>query len=73
MYSEKTLSLGSTNITRKAFGQLDELNLTLDADSPTAAEVKADIAREMAAAVHVESAGDVRYRRLMAWLEGFVV
>lgn len=73
MYSEKTLSLGSTNITRKAFGQLDELNLTLDADSPTAAEVKADIAREMAAAVRAESADNVRYRRLMAWLEGFVV
>jgi len=73
MYSENTLSFGSTNITKKAFGQLSELNLTLDCGLEPCEALKNDIGRELAAALKVTDPKTIKYRHIMAWLEGFVV
>jgi len=74
MYSEKTLSMGSSNITKKAFDQLSELNLTVVNDgSEFVRSVIGDVDGELSAARFIGEYKDVKYRRLMAWLEGFVV
>jgi len=74
MYSEKMLSMGSSNITKKAFEQLSELNLTVINDgSEFVCSVTRNVDGELTAAHFVGDYKDVKYRRLMAWLEGFVV
>ena len=72
LMSEKALSLGSCNITKKAFGQLDELNLSV----PNDASVFAESVRESAADTFARSAplsADVHYRPVVAALESLLV
>ena len=72
--TEKVISLGSTNITKKAFRQLDELNLALaNTDAPLPTAIKESLKREIEAARRVESPRDITYRRLLAFFEGFLV
>lgn len=72
--SEKTLSFGSANITKKAFRQLSECNLTLRReDSPffDALLENEALLRKEARRAHADK--EIRYRRLYAFFEGFLV
>ena len=69
--SEKLISFGSTNITKKAFTQLDELNLFLpNEDSRFQRELLQSIREDLAGSRRVEK---IKYNRLLAFLESFVV
>lgn len=72
--SEKTVSFGSANITKKAFSQLDELNFSLPhtADDLCTALVSV-MDTELAAAEPIARESDIRYRPLIALFEGFIV
>ena len=71
--NEAWVSFGSCNITKKAFRQLDELNLFLPRGGETAEELMASVRENHAASRAVKDWRDVKYNRLLAWLEGFLV
>ena len=71
--NEEWVSFGSTNITKKAFGQLSELNLFLPRWSETAEQLMQSVRENHALSRHIGSWRDVKYNRLLAWLEGFLV
>ena len=71
--NENWVSFGSTNITKKAFGQLNELNLFLRRGSAAAEDLMADVAVNHGLSQRVEDWRKVRYNGLLAWLEGFLV
>ena len=72
--NEQTISFGSTNITKKAFRQLNELNLFVpNTDSDFRRTLQHSIAEDIRSAQHIRSHREVRYDPLMAFLEGFVV
>ena len=72
--NEEMVSLGSTNITKKAFVQLSELNLFVRRrDSAFARSLMDSVAQEQALARRVYSWQEIRYRAVLAWLEGFLV
>ena len=72
--NERTISFGSTNITKKAFNQLNELNLFVpNDDSEFAKAMGESIAADIRISQPVTSADEVEHNRLMAWLEGFMV
>ena len=74
LISEKEISLGSTNITKKAFMQLDELNLFVPrADSDFCRALLASAAENRDVALPVLSYKDVSYRKSYAFFEGFLV
>lgn len=72
--NEKIISFGSTNITKKAFGQLDELNLFID-NGPSAFRdaLYESIVENSAYFTRVEEHKKIKYNRLLAFLEGFLV
>ena len=73
LLTEAAVSFGSTNITKKAFRQLDELNLTVPTNgSHLSEEIGAAVGRELALA-RAAAPEDLSYRRLLAFLEGFLV
>lgn len=72
LMSEKALSLGSCNITKKAFHQLDELNLSV----PNGASGFAESVRESVEDTFARSkplSVDVRYRPIVAAAESLLV
>ena len=72
--SEKRISLGSTNITKKAFRQLDELNLELPNQPCAFCEtLLASVRENHAVARPVASYQEITYRKLYALFEGFLV
>ena len=71
--NENWVSFGSTNITKKAFGQLNELNLFLRRGSAAAEDLMADVAVNHRLSRRVKDWREVRYNGLLAWLEGFLV
>ena len=71
--NEDWVSFGSCNITKKAFRQLDELNLFLRRGGDTAETLMADVAENHGLSRRVGDWRDVRHNRLLAWLEGFLV
>ena len=71
--NEEWVSFGSTNITKKAFRQLDELNLFLPRGGETAQQLVASVRENHALSHAVTDWRDVSYNRLLAWLEGFLV
>ena len=74
MMNETYLSFGSTNITKKAFAQLNELNLFVpNADSAFQKELRQSILEDIHGAHRVESFQEVTYRPLLAFLESFMV
>ena len=74
MINDEYISFGSTNITKKAFGQLSELNLFVrNADSEFRRILAADIEKNYAAAREITSYKDIKYNRLLAFVEGFLV
>ena len=74
LLNEHSISFGSCNITKKAFRQLDELNLTIpNTDAPLPSALRASLAREMGEAIPVPSYRDISYRRLLALAEGLLI
>ena len=72
--NERFVSFGSTNITKKAFAQLDELNLCLPNDqSPSIRRLWESIRRNQALCEEVSDARRIKYSRLRAFFEGFLV
>ena len=72
--NDEYISFGSTNITKKAFGQLSELNLFIkNVDSDFRKTLAADVEKNYAAARRVNSYKEIKYNRLLAFFEGFLV
>ena len=72
LMSERALSLGSCNITKKAFGQLDELNLSAANDASGFAEsVRESVEDTFARSASLST--DVRYRPIVAAVESLLV
>ncbi len=74
LMSEQTISFGSGNITKKAFRQLDELNLALPNDGGAFSRaVRQSVEATIAEAEPVTSAGQLRYHRIYSRLEGILM
>lgn len=71
--NENWVSFGSTNITKKAFRQLNELNFFLRRGSDAAEALMASVRENHALSRQVHCGRQVRYNALLAWLEGFLV
>lgn len=72
LISEKTISLGSCNITKKAFGQLDELNVFAGNTSSSFAEsVRKSVDDTLSASALPD--GNIKYNPVMAALESILV
>lgn len=72
--NERTVSFGSANITKKAFAQLDELNLALPNTAYPFCRALFDVMNtELAAALRIESKNEIKYRRLVALFESMIV
>ena len=71
--NESRVSFGSCNITKKAFRQLDELNLFLPRGGDTAEALMASVRENHALSRTVKDWRQVKYNGLLAWLEGFLV
>ena len=72
--NESCISLGSTNITKKAFNQLDELNLfAKNDDSSFARALNSSVADDINAAKRIRRHEDVSYNSLLAFGESFMV
>ena len=72
--NEEMISFGSTNITKKAFGQLNELNLFVpNTDSKFQRTLTRSVQDDILGARLIKSHRDVRYNPFLAFLEGFVV
>ena len=72
--SDSCISFGSTNITKKAFSQLNELNLFIrKSDSAFEKALAASIRDDIAGARRVRRYQEISYNRLMAFCEGFFV
>ena len=72
--NEQTISFGSTNITKKAFGQLDELNLFVPRDdSEFCRTLLESVAADIRISNPITNPKDAAYRKWLAFLEGFMV
>ena len=72
--NESCMSFGSTNITKKAFTQLNELNLFIKrTGSAFDQTLCASIENDKQGARRVLRYQDIGYNHLMAFMEGFVV
>ena len=72
--NDEYISLGSTNITKKAFGQLDELNLFVKReDSQLVSSLDESIKNDIGESRRVCDYREIKYNRLLAFFEGFLV
>lgn len=72
--NEQTISFGSTNITKKAFHQLNELNLFVKNEESEFCRTLLDsIAADIRISRPILSHREVEYRKWLAFLEGFMV
>ena len=72
--NEQTISFGSTNITKKAFHQLNELNLFVKNEESEFCRTLLDsIADDIRISRPILSHREVEYRKWLAFLEGFMV
>ena len=72
--TEKQISFGSTNLTKKAFGQLDELNLFLkNVDCPFVQRLFSSMEENHALAQRISSPKDIKYNPLWAAMESLFV
>ena len=72
--NEEYISFGSTNITKKAFGQLSELNLFVkNTDSEFKSALMSDVEKNYAMSRRVTDYKEIKYNRLLAFIEGFLV
>ena len=74
LYTEKWVSLGSTNITKKAFGQLDELNLFFErTGSALEQQLLNSVKENITLAQPVEEHKRIKYNKVKAFFESFLV
>lgn len=74
LYTERICTFGSTNITKKAFGQLDELNLFFErTGSELEKELLNSVEENIALAQRVEDYKEIKYNKVKAFFEGFLV
>ena len=66
--SDDAVCVGSCNITRKSLYQMGELNITTRQKALVEA-IRQDVEKNIAAAQRCDSAEDIRYNALQAWLE----
>lgn len=72
--NDEYVSFGSTNITKKAFGQLSELNLFVkNTDSKFKKDLAADMEKNYAMATKIKDYKEIKYNRALAFFEGFLV
>ena len=72
--NENYISFGSTNITKKAFHQLSELNLFLkNENSAFRNDIYNSIAHDIEESKEIKSYKDIKYNRILAFFEGFLV
>ena len=72
--NENCISFGSTNITKKAFEQLDELNLFVKTSNEAFCKSVAESVRnDLNDAQRITQSREVKYNRLMAFFESFLV
>lgn len=72
--NEKTLTLGSSNITKKAFKQLSELNITVKKDhSDFFEDLESSINDTIANCIKIEKDSDINYRSKVAFIENLFV
>ena len=72
--NERRISFGSTNITKKAFRQLDELNWCVEnRDTAFVRALLASVRENQALSREVTHPREITYRPWMAFLEGFLV
>lgn len=72
--TESLVSFGSCNITKKAFNQLDELNVFIKAElSNLYAEVMKSVQVTIAGSSQITSAREITYNPFVAFLESFLV
>lgn len=74
LYNEKILTTGSTNITKKAFKQLTELNLTLERkDEDFFKKLNASIENTISDSIKITKEEDIKYNIPMTILENLFV
>jgi cardiolipin synthase len=72
--SDEYISLGSTNITKKAFNQLDELNLFIkNVKSTFKDELEKSIDENYKLAKRIKSYKEIEYNKVKAKIESFLV
>ncbi len=73
MSNEKVVSLGSTNINKKAFNQLDELNLFIQkSESAFCRKLFASCEKNLSLATKVEKE-DIRFSKFRAFIESIIM
>lgn len=74
MINDEYISFGSTNITKKAFGQLSELNLFVkNVDSEFRRSLFDDVEKNYGMSKKISSYKEIKYNRSLAFIEGFLV
>jgi len=74
IFNEKTVSLGSANITKKAFNQLSELNFTIErTDSQFCNNLNEKAWGYINESRKISNYKEIKYNRIYAFVEGFVV
>ena len=72
--NDEYVSFGSTNITKKAFGQLSELNLFVkNVDSEFRRDLFTDVEKNYATAKKINDYKEIKYNRSLAFFEGLLV
>lgn len=72
--ADDIITFGSANITKKAFKQLNELNLCITKDDCTFVnELIESINDNYALSTKVTNYKDINYNSLLAFVEGFIV
>ena len=72
--SDKTLTFGSCNITKKAFNQLDELNLTATLEATDyLSDLDASIEKTLSECERITDGKEIKYSVGKAFIEGFLV
>ena len=74
LMNERRIIIGSCNINRKAFTQLDELAVSVDNDdSPFAAEIRSSVEKAFRSAECVGTRDRIRYSHVLAAMERVVM
>lgn len=74
IFNEKTISFGSSNITKKAFNQLSEINFVLEnGEEALREELMESVNENIRLSRKIKTYKKIPYNRFMAYLEGFLV
>lgn len=73
IYSEKTATFGSCNITKKAFNQLDELNVFIDSSMPIYEDIVNSAEETIIESEVIEDWRTIKYNWFYSWIENMIV